>query len=78
MAIVGIKDRKNMVKDTTSGAVLSADKTALREYKEKKAMISASKETNEQINNVMTKLKEIDDLKKDIFEIKQLLKGLIR
>lgn len=76
MAIVNVKDRKNLLKDTTSGAVLSSDRTALREYREKKALIASTKEAKEEINNVIEKIKEIDELKKDLLEIKELLRGL--
>ena len=78
MAIVQVKDRKTLVKDTNSGALLSTDKRSLNEYLEKKKMLVASLDAKEQINTVMSKLKEVDELKQEIKELKELLKGMLK
>lgn len=53
---------------TPAGAVISKDDEALQAYKMKKAK-------NIQLNNMK---QDIDQLKSDITEIKELLKGLVK
>lgn len=53
---------------TPSGAVVSKDKESLEAYKKNKAK-------NLQLNSMK---KDIDQLKNDITEIKELLKGLVK
>lgn len=53
---------------TPSGAVVSKDEESLLAYKKTKAK-------NAQLNNMK---KDIDQLKSDISEIKELLKGLVK
>lgn len=53
---------------TPTGAVISKDNEALQAYKLKKAK-------NAQLNSMR---KDINELKNDILEIKEMLKGLVR
>lgn len=78
LKLTKIADRNNIAKDMTTGAILATDRTMLDEYKAKKAMISAAKESEQRLNNIQEKFEEIDELKKDIAEIKQLLRGLVK
>ena len=75
--IVRVSDRKDLLKDTTSGALLSIDKKAAQEYREKKALLNSRKESDLQLSQVKEKLAEIDSLRNDLNEIKSLLKEIV-
>lgn len=60
-------DREGYYK-TPTGAVICRDNEALNAYKQKKIK-------NAQLNNMK---KDIDDLKNDMKEIKELLRGLVK
>jgi len=63
---VEIKDKK-MVRDMSNKAILSTDINALRAHRDKRR-------TMQNVNNVMD---EINSTKKDIAEIKEMLKILL-
>jgi hypothetical protein len=63
-----IKNYDGHLKDTNSGAILNNDRATADEYLAKKKMMMTSKNVQDEIN----------DLKKDMAEIKELLKGLIK
>lgn len=56
-----------LYKDTNSGAVINKDNTALQAYK-------ARKHRERQIDEISS---DVDNMKHDIDEIKQLLKALV-
>ena len=78
MKLVKIKDEPNFIKDTETGAIMNVNKKEIDSYQTRKATMIAARQAKEELNNMMGKLHEIDDLKKDISEIKELLKGLVR
>ena len=58
---------ENFVKDSNNKAILNVDKGALSAYKKQRAIISSAKNLSE----------EVDSLKNDVKEIKDLLTQLI-
>ena len=78
MSLVKVKDRDDIMKDPETGAIVNVNRKGLEEYKVKKATLVAARNAKEEINTMMVKLQEIEDLKKDIAEIKELLKGLVK
>lgn len=64
---VKVKDEEGLVRDTSSLAILNTDSLALQSYKTRKAKEAA-------IDRV---LKEHDELKNELREIKGLLKDLV-
>jgi hypothetical protein len=75
--IVRVSDRKDLLKDTTSGALLSIDKKAAQEYREKKAILNTKRESQIQLEDIKAKLLEIDELRNDLNEIKSLLREIV-
>tara|TARA_Y100001938_G_C8089866_1_gene434396 strand:+ start:1067 stop:1285 length:219 start_codon:yes stop_codon:yes gene_type:complete len=65
--MINIKGRKDVVKDSKSGAILSTDLRGLTEYKQKV-------EEQNRINKLEEKTNQIEN---DVSEIKQMLKVLI-
>ena len=65
--IINIKGRKDVVKDSGSGAILSTNLKGLTEYKQKL-------EEQNRINKLEEKTNQIEN---DVSEIKQMLKVLI-
>jgi hypothetical protein len=62
-----VKDEESLVRDTSSSAILNTDSLALQSYKTRKAKEAA-------IDRV---LREHDELKSELREIKGLLKDLV-
>ena len=67
MALLQVEDRPDLVKDTTTKAVLNTDTTALEAYRRRR-------ESQREVRNMC---EEIDDIKNDIADIKSLLKEII-
>ena len=67
MQYLKVKDAEELVRDADSSAILNTDNNSLKSYKLKR-----KRET--QIDNMLV---EHQELKKDIDEIKNLLKALI-
>jgi predicted transcriptional regulator len=63
-----VKNYSGILKDTKSGAILNNDRKAVDEYHAKKKMLSSSRNLQD----------EVDSMKKDLEEIKELLRGLIK
>ena len=61
--MIPIKGNKNLFRDEKSGAVINTDTNVYSQYKRMKSAIMSQKE-------------EIDNMKKDIEEIKYLLKQI--
>lgn len=77
--LVKIKDHEELVKDTSSGAILLSDKNVMNEYRIKKNMMQNARDVNAEINNMKQKMSEIEStFKNDMEEIKQLLRGLVK
>lgn len=62
MAIVKVTDRPDLLKDTTSGALLVVDKRKADEYFEKKKQIKEMKTIKEEINNIKENMQDIKEL----------------
>ena len=77
MKLARVEERPDLIKDISSGAILSVDKRAAQEYREKKALLNTKREAELQMDQVREKLAEIDSLKNDLNEIKSLLKEIV-
>lgn len=77
MKLARVEERPDLIKDMSSGAILSVDKRAAQEYREKKALLNTKREAELQMDQVREKLAEIDSLKNDLNEIKSLLKEIV-
>jgi hypothetical protein len=64
---VKVKDEEGLVRDPSSSAILNTDSLALQSYKTRKAKEAA-------VDRV---LREHDDLRNELREIKSLLKDLV-
>jgi len=67
MALLKVKENKNLVRDSISNAILSTNNDELAKYRQKKAK---SREYEEAIN-------DINNIKSELSEIKSLLTQLI-
>jgi hypothetical protein len=76
MSILKIKDREDIVKDTKSGAILLNQRSVANEYLNKKKVLSNDRVMSEEINTLKEKVAMIDDLKKDMSDIKELLQRI--
>jgi len=61
----------NFVRDTSSMALINKDVNGLEDYKVKRKMMATQKE---EINNIKI---EMDSIKSDVSEIKQLIRQLL-
>lgn len=68
MRYLKVKGNEELVRDTSSSAILNTDNEALKAYKARKAKEAA-------LDNMV---KEHAELKSDVEEIKNLLKELLR
>lgn len=73
-----VEDYVELRKDKENGAILLADHNIANEYKNKKAMMSNVRGVGSELNMIKEKLSEIDTLKEDMKEIKELLRGLAK
>jgi len=67
-----VKGEKNLVRDERSGAILNVDNNALKSYKMVRDNRIKQLEKEERMEN------EIDNIKSDVSEIKNLLTELIK
>ena len=63
--MIPIKDHKNLYRDEKSGAIINCDTSGFAQYKKMKLL-------------KLTQREEIDKIKEDISEIKDLLKQLLK
>ena len=63
--MIPVKDHKNLYRDEKSGAVVNGDTSGFTQYKKMKLL-------------KLTQREEIDKIKEDISEIKDLLKQLLK
>lgn len=73
MKLVKVEDKPYLRKDTESGAILNVDNKAKDDYLAKKNAINRQKE---ELKFLKDKVSEIDDIKKDMQEIKELLQRI--
>lgn len=74
MSEVPIKNKKNIVKDSSSGAILNKSIVERDEYFRKKALFNSKRAVEENINNNDERINKLED---DMSEIKNLLRTLI-
>jgi hypothetical protein len=70
MALVKVENHSNLVRDTSSGAVLNTDRTGLQEYYRRRDI--AKKEMQEREENKM----RLQKMEQEMQEIKELLKEI--
>jgi uncharacterized protein (UPF0276 family) len=70
MALVKVENHNNLVRDTSSGAVLNTDRTGLQEYYRRREI--AKKELLEREENKM----RLQKMEQEMQEIKELLKEI--
>jgi DNA-binding transcriptional regulator YhcF (GntR family) len=73
---VGIKETTYQ-RDIKSRGIVETDRRKAEEYRTKSMMMNAAKTNKEEINMIKEKLADVDTLKHDMAEIKDLLKSLI-
>lgn len=73
-----IEDNEYLVRDVSSNAILNTDRKAADEYRIKAQMYKNVQQHKEEINTIKDKLSELDTVKSDMAEIKNLLKGLLK
>lgn len=67
MKVALVKDHPDLVRDLESKAILASDQLKYKEYKQKKEMLKSTMKYGE----------EIENLKKDVQEIRTLLQQLV-
>jgi uncharacterized protein (UPF0276 family) len=70
MALVKVENHSNLVRDTSSGAILNTDRTGLQEYYRRREL--AKKELLEREENKM----RLQKMEQEMQEIKELLKEI--
>jgi uncharacterized protein (UPF0276 family) len=70
MALVKVENHSNLVRDTSSGAILNTDRTGLQEYYRRREL--AKKELLEREENKM----RLQKMEEEMQEIKELLKEI--
>jgi uncharacterized protein (UPF0276 family) len=70
MSLVKVENHNNLVRDTSSGAVLNTDRTGLQEYYRRREL--AKKELLEREENKM----RLQKMEEEMQEIKELLKEI--
>ena len=68
-------DNPNFMKDSDSGALVSADLRAFKQFKLKEEQSQNAKNQENDLNNIKS---EVSDLKNEIREIKDLLQQLLK
>ena len=67
MSLTKVKENKNLFRDETSGAILNIDKRSYQDY------IDQRQRLKDQNNLMVNNQRDIENLKKDVSEIKNLL-----
>jgi hypothetical protein len=75
---VKIEDNKLLLRDKKSNAILNIDRKAADDYRAKVQMLKQTQQQKDEINIIKEKLSEVDQIKSDLAEIKNLLKGLLK
>ena len=72
MSRLQVQGYRQIVKDTTSGAIINTDRSAYQIH------VQRIKEAKESQNNLRNAVRDINNLKQEMIEIKELLKGLVK
>jgi len=75
---VKIEDNKLLLRDKKSNAILNIDRKTADDYRAKVQMLKQTQQQKDEINIIKEKLSEVDQIKSDLAEIKNLLKGLLK
>jgi len=73
MSLVKIQEYPGLKRDKNSNGIVNTNRTAYEEYKMIRNRIKSREEQGDQIRNAC---KEINNLKKELYEIKELIKNL--
>ena len=72
MAILKVQGHSNLVKETRTKAIINTNTSEYNIY------MARIKQRNEQSDKLRSAVKEINTLKAELREIKQLVKGLVK
>lgn len=72
--MIKVEGNAGLVRDPHSKAILSVDTTALQEHRKKKQMMKKVIDSTKDVDKLKV---ELDDVKKDISEIKSMLHQLL-
>lgn len=75
--LIKVKDEPGLYKDSSTGAIINNNKKKAEEYLAQKALRNANKIDQKELSSMKEKLSEIDNIKKDLDDIKSLLKELL-
>lgn len=67
-----------LARDMNSRALVETDQNKATEYKTKARIMNDTRELKEQMCTLRKKVENLETVKQDISEIKELIKGLIR
>lgn len=70
-AFLKVKDHPGLVRDPVSKAIISVDQQGRNDYNSKRLLVEKS------TNSVNELREEVNNIKNDVLEIKQLLKNLL-
>lgn len=70
--LLQVKDDKNLVRDTTNGAILNTDRAGLERYLAQRQIAKQRMDEQQEINSKVIKLEE------DITDIKNMLRELVQ
>lgn len=77
MNFIKVKDNPGLIKDMETNAILNVDKYAADEYIRQKNLINNNRKMQEELADLKDKMGELEVVKNDIGEIKNLLKELL-
>ena len=72
MSYIKVEGYNNLVRDTRSNAIVNSNKSEFQMY------MKRHKERNLQADQMRNTVKEINNLKTELREIKELIKGLVK
>jgi hypothetical protein len=78
MIVDKVKDYEGLVKDRQSGAILMTNHSKAAEYLNKKKEIQQQHEIRNEINTIKERLDDIEQMKSDMSDIKNLLEKLAK
>tara|TARA_Y100000034_G_C6788553_1_gene352876 strand:+ start:751 stop:960 length:210 start_codon:yes stop_codon:yes gene_type:complete len=68
MKLVKIKDKPNLMRDMNSGAILNTDIAAFNLHKKEKELKEQTKKNTIEINNMKSDISEIKNMMKELLE----------
>ena len=72
MAILKVQGHSNLIKETRTKAIINTNRSDYNIY------MARVKQSNQQSDELRSAVKEINTLKAELREIKQLVKGLVK